>query len=245
MGITKFNVGRVLTKAEYAELKEWIKTANRDRHRNGDRRDDGRVFCGYGYGYVNGEYWASEETFNKRLSHCASKMMQLRKDPEYRAKYNEYCRKRYASSHTVKVEMKKRAEKYRAKPESKQKIRDYSKSWSKNNHEHYISLIKSRTLKKKNQLHPEHDKSIEMGLRKRCKQLKLETGCKHDVDHIIPIAAGGWHHHANLQILPFDENQKKKANPFYVSTKYRDFRSVPRELWPEQLIDAYLAIMTT
>jgi hypothetical protein len=143
MGMTKFKVGRVLTKAEYAELKEWIKTANQDRHRNGDRRDDGRVFCGYGYGYVNGEYWASEETFNKRLSHCASKMMQLRKDPEYRAKYNEYCRKRHASDYVVRAKAKARGEKYKAKPETNQKIRDRSKSWRKRNHEYFISLMKS------------------------------------------------------------------------------------------------------
>jgi len=245
MGIIKFNVGRALTKAEYAELKEWIKTANQDRHRNGDRREDGRVFRAYGSGYINGEYWASEETFNKSLAYAAEKMKQLRKTPEYRAKYNEYCRKRHASNHVVRAKAKARGEKYKAKPETKQKMRDRSKSWRNNNHEYFISLMKSRALKKKNQLHPEHDKSIEMGLRKRCKQLKLETGCRHEVDHIIPIAVGGWHHHANLQILSFYENQKKKANPFYISTKHKDFRSVPQELWPEHLIDAYLAIMTT
>lgn len=41
------------------------------------------------------------------------------------------------------------------------------------------------------------------------KRLTLESGIKHEVDHIIPVSLGGLHHEDNLQILPWIENRKK------------------------------------
>ncbi len=43
----------------------------------------------------------------------------------------------------------------------------------------------------------------------QAKKLTIETGIKHEVDHIIPISKGGLHHHNNLQVLPWLENRKK------------------------------------
>jgi 5-methylcytosine-specific restriction endonuclease McrA len=41
------------------------------------------------------------------------------------------------------------------------------------------------------------------------KRLTLESGIKHEVDHIIPVSLGKLHHEDNLQILPWIENRKK------------------------------------
>lgn len=40
-------------------------------------------------------------------------------------------------------------------------------------------------------------------------RMTLQTGVKHEVDHIIPISKGGLHHQDNLQILVWHENRKK------------------------------------
>jgi hypothetical protein len=82
-------------------------------------------------------------------------------------------------------------------------------------------------------------------MRKTADALTKQTGIEHHVDHIIPIKHGGWHHHENLQILPAPVNQSKSSSPFWVSSEYKDFRSVPQSLWPEPLIDFYLAIQST
>lgn len=74
--------------------------------------------------------------------------------------------------------------------------------------------------------------------------LSRATRTPHHVDHIIPLVAGGWHHHDNLQVLPDTVNLSKGTNPFWVSSWYRDFRSVPQALWPDDLADIYLAMLT-
>lgn len=59
------------------------------------------------------------------------------------------------------------------------------------------------------------------------------------VDHIIPLAKGGWHHEDNLQILPTLINISKNANPFWEMSGYKSWRDVPVSLWPESLIKEY------
>ena len=41
------------------------------------------------------------------------------------------------------------------------------------------------------------------------RRLTLETGVKHEVDHIIPVSKGGLHHPDNLQVLTKYENCSK------------------------------------
>lgn len=43
----------------------------------------------------------------------------------------------------------------------------------------------------------------------KCRAISLDSGIPHEVDHIIPIAKGGLHHHDNLQIITMTENRKK------------------------------------
>lgn len=42
-------------------------------------------------------------------------------------------------------------------------------------------------------------------------RLTRETGKRHEVDHIKPLAAGGLHERSNLQIITREENQRKGA----------------------------------
>ena len=71
------------------------------------------------------------------------------------------------------------------------------------------------------------------------------TGIKHSTDHIIPISFGGAHHEGNLQSLPKSINESKHNNPFWLSPspEYKDWRDVPRELWPLDLAPKYLELI--
>lgn len=217
----KFKQRKLLTH----EMRLWLSKNEGKRLEHGFVREDGKLFCGYGVGYKNGEHWASHEVFEKRLQACRLNQRKRRKDPIYRAKFNEYIRTRYLKRADVREKNKKR-----------------SQVWDKQFPERRsIRASKRRALIKK-VCHCDHDPNIELGLRKLADQLTKETGIRHHIDHIIPIAHGGMHHHQNLQILPEPVNLQKSSNPFWTSEIYLDFRSVPRTLWPEQLAHFFSAI---
>ena len=58
------------------------------------------------------------------------------------------------------------------------------------------------------------------------------TEVPHDVDHIIPLIGGGFHHEENLQVIPKSVNQEKHGNLLWRSTQYLDWTCVPMFLWP-------------
>ena len=151
-----------------------------------------------------------------------------RLDPKYREEFRDYIKNRYKNA-----DMRKR----------KTAIR--KKKWSNENKPRLALKSSNRRTLKRNLLHAEHDSSIEEQMRNAADALTKQTGVEHHVDHIIPIKHGGWHHHDNLQILPAPVNQSKSSSPFWVSSEYKDFRSVPQSLWPEPLIDFYLALQST
>ena len=223
-----FNVSFTERKKRHGEFKKWLKENPLLRYHNGYVREDGKVFCGYSTGYVNGEHWTDAETFNKRLSHSREKMRIKRLDPKYREEFREYIKGRYKNT-----DMRKR----------KTNIR--RAKWSEENKPRCALRSSRRRTLKRNQLHADHNFLVEQQMRNAAEKLTKQTGVEHHVDHIIPIKHGGWHHHENLQILPAPVNQSKSSSPFWVSSEYKDFRSVPQSLWPEPLIDFYLAIQST
>ena len=44
------------------------------------------------------------------------------------------------------------------------------------------------------------------------KRLEQCLDIKYNIDHILPTARGGYHHHLNLQVIPADINFKKNDN---------------------------------
>lgn len=102
-----------------------------------------------------------------------------------------------------------------------------------------------RNSKKKNLVHPNSSKSSIKSIYRASSALSLSTKIKHAVDHIIPSAHKGWHHEENLQVMPASLNSSKRDNPFWLapSMSYKDWREVPRELWPIDLRPKYLALV--
>jgi 5-methylcytosine-specific restriction endonuclease McrA len=223
-----YQIEFVERKSLHAEMKKWLLENPEKRIHNGKIGDDGKVFCGYSVGYKNGEYWAKKETFEKRMTLCRENMRKTRKEPSYGSRHAEYCRLRYLNRLDVREQTATRV-----------------KKWSNENKPRLALKSSNRRTLKRNLLHAEHNILIEEEMRKTAEKLTKQTGIEHHVDHIIPIKHGGWHHHENLQILPAPVNQSKSSSPFWVSSEYKDFRSVPQSLWPEPLIDFYLAIQST
>lgn len=112
--------------------------------------------------------------------------------------------------------------------------------WQKKYPERAALAAQRRSAMKRSLLHSEMDRKIEAVIYAECRQLVLATGVEHDVDHIIPLKYGGWHHHLNLQPLPSALNGSKGDDPFWECAGYKSWRDVPSKLWPEKLKTAYL-----
>lgn len=89
------------------------------------------------------------------------------------------------------------------------KLKSDRKIYRKTHSEKVNALASKRYSNEKNQLHPErNDKLIQciFGISTRiskCLQFDYE------VDHIIPLSKGGWHHEENLQVISMRLNVRK------------------------------------
>jgi 5-methylcytosine-specific restriction endonuclease McrA len=107
---------------------------------------------------------------------------------------------------------------YRTKEKQKKKLQN----WRKNNYDKYQqqwlndeAKVKSadrqgrRRARVRNQIPNDADFDAIKTIYQRCRQMCEETGIEYEVDHIIPIAKGGFHHQDNLQIITKSENRSK------------------------------------
>ena len=220
------NVGFVQRKARWSDFRAWLSANPDKRIPYGAKRADGLVFCGYGVGYANGEHWAPVELLTRNRARCSANIKRRSKtDDGFKEKYNAYVRMRYATDPAFRAKSNERSKRHRlTKPEMNR------------------AVSRKRYALKKNLMHPQHDKSKELALLAEATRLTRETGVDHQVDHIIPLGAGGWHHHENMQVLPMRVNTSKNDSAFWLSpnAEWRDWRSVPSWLWPDHLVCAYL-----
>lgn len=206
--------------AKHAEFNLWLANNQQARIRHGTTRDDGRVFIGYKSGYPNGEAWVRKQTYERALE---------------RQRQN-------AKVNNARAEVKERkAQWQRDNPPGKEAKAARSLEWRTRFPEKNRAKSMKRYAAKLARLISGHSKMAEEVLHAMAKRLTGLTGITHQVDHIIPLMAGGWHHHENMQVLPRFLNQSKKDNPFWLSPspQYKDWRSVPAWLWPDHLASAY------
>jgi hypothetical protein len=57
------------------------------------------------------------------------------------------------------------------------------------------------------------------------------------------LSVGGWHHHLNLQVIPYFVNCSKKHAATWMSRMFSDWRDVPQFLWPENLAAIYFRLL--
>jgi len=155
---------------------------------------------------------------------CANKLSQIRRDKnskneqhikksiEYRKEYRENNKERlkkysgdYYSTH--KKEMAKSGKMWRTKNGEYRKARD--SAYRKNNKALCNTYVTKRRARLRYALHPDHNKFIEKVYQEMSLRLKDCTGIRFNVDHILPINSGGFHHHGNLQVVPASLNEGK------------------------------------
>lgn len=122
---------------------------------------------------------------------------------------------------------------------NKARILENERAWSTSHRGAGRRYRQTRRGRLNSLLHPDHDIIVESLLHAECIKLTSSTGIIHEVDHIIPISKGGWHHHKNIQILPRSINRSKCDNPFWELCGYKSWKDVPKCLWPESLFSRY------
>jgi hypothetical protein len=92
--------------------------------------------------------------------------------------------------------------------------RTKNRQWSKKNPSKHLALCAKRRAQELQALARWADMKAIEAIYARAKQMTLETGVKHDVDHVIPLQGKtvcGLHVETNLQILVAAENRSKGA----------------------------------
>lgn len=252
-------------KASVAAFKEWYANNPSERLIAGIEREDGRVFASYSANAKDGERWITKDSRERDLARMAGWFKKNHKEELLRR------RERYRNDPATRERVRQNRIKWSA--ENRDKIAEYNRQWRSENRERYRQhqtawiernkeAVKARAREygkrfpekrnaatarrwaaKKRQLHPAHDFQREVEMRAIARTLEKQTGQKHHVDHIIPLAHGGWHHHDNLQVLPIALNLAKGTDPFWHHPGHKSWRDVPESLWPDQLRDQYRTLI--
>ena len=162
-------------------------------------------FWEYAKGCINNEWWITEKRYIEKKKKLQLRDLNRRKsNPEYFKRVNKKNAPKYKEQ--VKEYRRKHLDKYR----------EYRKKWERKNPSNALSRMARRRAKKNNATDSTHNFSIENVLREMCRRLKSCIGNQWDLDHIYPLAAGGRHHHSNLQPLPHSLNCKKGMNKNFI-----------------------------
>ncbi len=239
-------LNRGLTATEWLALKEWKRNNPDLRYRRGHKREDGRIFLEYKPPYCGGEKWVSAETFKKIIAGTKSdktvqrqyawRRNKYKTDEAFREKIKSLSKAQYHGDKPKANAAKRRwwKKRYDRDPEFRKKARAKYKART----DRFGQYCTRDALRRVDKI--TGNKKLIRRIYKHAAIMKRSNGIKVEIDHVIPVYHGGHHHERNLQILPEAINRSKKDNPFWMSDGcYRDWRDVPRELWPEPLRPEY------
>jgi hypothetical protein len=189
------------------------------KYKRGDVREDGMVFRNYTSRGT--EWWITPEELalmreknkvdrkrycenNKEVVAATNRRWQLN-NPEKKAALEKSWRQRnreYVNS--VSREWQKN---------NPEKVKEMSKKRFERDPDGFRSMKRMHRAKRRaileERLHPEHNFEIEKTLVDQCKRLYKRFGIKFEVDHIVPLDKGGWHHYLNLHVIPMIWNRRK------------------------------------
>lgn len=205
------------------------------KYKRGDVREDGLVFRNYtGRGT---EWWVTPENLAAMRKKNSNDVLKWRGDNKQIVSERN---KKWREANPEKA--RENLRQWRNK--NKERDLENTRTWRKNNPSRVKLMYEN---KKKNierfrldgrvkrakrramlleQLHPDHNPQIERVLAAQCKSLFFRLGIKFEVDHIVPLTKGGWHHHSNLHVIPLSWNRRKhnKSNasiPYCWDLDYR------------------------
>jgi hypothetical protein len=196
------------------------------KYKRGDTREDGMVFRNYTCRGT--EWWVTpEELLSLKERDKRNRKEYCKRNPEKISATNKKWREKNPE--------KKAALEKAWRQRNKEYVNSVSRKWQKNNPDKVKEMIQNRIKKDqdswlskkrmasskrrallKNQLHPEHNFEIEKVLTHQCKRLYKRFGVRFEVDHIIPLDKGGWHHHLNLHVIPMALNRRKHTKDLSV-----------------------------
>ncbi len=232
-------LGRILSQSEWDALGAWRKENPDLRFRMGDWRGGFRFWL-YARRHKCGEIWYPEERF---ASEKAKSYLRQASEKGKRQKRDNHARN--YSDPSVVLKLRKRCRDYAARarqdPERKEAMLQRTREWRANNKGKVREQTQKRWATKKKATHAECDPVAIKKLHGEA--FSLGAPREYDVDHIIPLSAGGPHHHRNAQVLPKTVNCAKHAKVFWMSSEYLDFRDVPKALWPTSLVSHYTAML--
>ena len=180
---------------------------------------DGRVFEGYHTrAGVQREQWISPEQLEKERRRARERTARRRaENPEKTRELNlawarrnsEKCKERSAG---WKAANKERVREYKARwrAANKEKMKESDARWRKENADARRAFNAQRRAMKQSATHPEHSTEIEIALLQSAARLRKCLGIDFHLDHAIPLARGGTHHHTNLRVLPGRFNVRKR-----------------------------------
>lgn len=119
----------------------------------------------------------------------------------------EYSKKRYLKKkeHITNINKKWYSE-------NKEKVRENRRKYARNNRDKFHikeTIRRSRKIENTHELFDPKIHNVYYHMRLR---LEKCLGIKYHIDHILPLAKGGYHHHLNLQVIPSDLNSRKNNN---------------------------------
>lgn len=159
-------------------------------------------------------------------------------DALYREKQFQHLRESHAKKYQEKKEYydSKYREWVRKNPNRRKEI---ASKYQKLHPEVGQAASRRRGARKKAQLHPYRNDVAITALYAECIRRNSEGEQQWCVDHIIPIAKGGFHHELNLQLLPDRINYSKGDDHLWEREGYKSWKDIPDFLWPEQLMVEY------
>jgi 5-methylcytosine-specific restriction endonuclease McrA len=158
---------------------------------------------------------------------------------EWRKTNIEKCRAYDRAYYRDKMPMWRKEKKWSSLKLHALKNPEYAKEYYLLHKTEALARYKKRETVKLSQLHPGADLKAISAIYRRCRDKSTRTGVQHDVDHIIPLSAGGWHHELNLQILPSSLNKSKGDSVTWWVNGYLAWDDVPELLWPEWMQKKY------
>jgi len=189
------------------------------KYKRGDVRDDGMVFRNY---TCRGEeWWVTTEAF------ADFKEADKRRASEYRARHPDRV-KQSNKKWNLKNPGVCAAIAKKWRQNNREYVNQVSRDWQRNHPEKVKEMNRKRfekdpdgfrSMKRmhrakrraalEERLHPDHNFEIEKILSEQCKRLYDRFRVKFEIDHIVPLNKGGWHHHLNLHVIPMVWNRRK------------------------------------
>jgi hypothetical protein len=187
--------------------------------KRGTVREDGMVFMHMVRGK---EYWATPEKYEELKNRDKNLQKEWRKDNKdivsqrnkaWREANPEKARENLRRWYKKNKEWANQSKREWAKRNPEKLKGQYERK--KNNIEKFRQQGREKRSKRRalllERLHPDHNQEIERVLIKQCQSLTKRLGIKFEIDHIVPLSQGGWHHHLNIHIIPMSWNRRKHS----------------------------------